>query len=97
MTLLWAELSSVRAEATSCISPPCETVAADALSPHAEPIMRAAKQVAGERIAAGSFVLLAERSPEALDTRCAGEALTAPCEADATAPPVMVTTTSVGL
>ena len=51
--------------------------------------MRAVKQLTRERIAAGSCMLAVELSPNALDTRWTGEAVTVPLE---TAGPTTVIT-----
>ena len=64
--------------ACNAISPPCAATVA-VLSQEPEPINRAAKQVTRERIATGSCVFDVEVfSSDALDTRCAGEAVTVP-------------------
>lgn len=82
MMLLWGVALTVEdADDIACatVSVPCVAVTVDALSHEPEPIKRVAKQVTRERMATGSCLFDAdEPASKALDTRCAGEAVTVP-------------------
>ena len=82
--------------ACNAISPPCAATVA-VLSQEPEPINRAAKQVTCERIATGSCLFDADApASKALDTRCAGDAVTVPAAALGDEAEVRSSTTTFG-